>query len=262
MATPVYNKMLFFPDTKDYEQELSAQLKKLFSLGCTKRDVYFNAQNGNLLHGWLFKLPSAKRIVLVNHGNGGNIASRLTLAEALLRSGCSVFLYDYQGYGRSQGQPTAPNICSDALCAFDYLVEREKFEPHNIVAYGESVGTGAACALSEQRNPCALVLQSGFPSLAYAARDRLWYLWLYPSNWLPKLDCLSTVKKEHPALLIIHGEDDPFFPPRYAQLLYRKASLPKQVVIIPKMGHSVENANYLEFREAINDMLRVIPGKD
>lgn len=259
VAMPLYNKMLFFPDSHDYEQAIGNQFQKLAGLGCQKRDVNFTAQNGNRLHGWIFLLPSAKRIIQVNHGNGGNIASRLNLAEALLKSGNSVFLYDYQGYGRSQGQPTVTNICDDSICAFDYLVAKEKFEPQNIIAYGESIGTGATCVLSDRRKPCAIILQSGFPSLVYVARDRLWFMWLYPSDWFPQLDCQSTVKRPHPPLAIIHGKDDPFFPPQYAQRLYRSAVELKELTIIENMGHAVENADNLAFHEAMMNFLNKLP---
>ncbi len=145
---PLYNRMLFFfliLTTTNKHSVLNSE--GWLVSGCQKRDVYFTARNGNQLHGWLLSLPTAKRIFLVSHGNGGNIASRLTLAEALIKSGNSVFLYDYQGYGRSQGQPTVTNICDDAICAFDYLVKKEKFEPQSIIAYGESIGTGSTCVL-------------------------------------------------------------------------------------------------------------------
>ena len=154
--------------------------------------------------------------------------------------GNSVFLYDYEGYGKSLGQPTVSDICDDATGAFDYLVETEKVNPHNIVVYGESVGTAVTCALAERRHVCGIILQSGFPSLVYAAHDRLWFTWLYPDTWFPKLDCLSTVRKNHPPLLIIHGRDDPFFPPGYAELIYNAATQSKTLIIIDHMGHSVK----------------------
>lgn len=259
VAMPLYNKILFFPDNRDYENETAIQFKKLAKIGCNKRDVWFTSQSGNRLHGWILLFPKSKRIVLVSHGNGGNIASRLPLATALIETGSSVFLYDYQGYGRSQGQPTVKNICADAISAFDYLVEVEKFNPQNLVAYGESIGGAVTCELSERRKPGAIILQSTFPSLVSVARDRLWFLWLYPSSWFPHLECLTTVNKEHPPLAIIHGDNDPVFSAQYAQHIYRSAVDSKELSIIKNMGHSVENAEDLAFHNAITKFIDKVP---
>jgi pimeloyl-ACP methyl ester carboxylesterase len=247
----LYNKMIFFPDRNNYEGGSNQLSSTLQSMSCQRRDVSFPSSNGARLHGLFMTLPSANHVMLISHGNGGNITTRLVLAEALLKCGNSVFLYDYQGYGQSEGQPTVPGICDDATSAYDYLVNTEKVDPHKIIAYGESIGTPVTCALSERRQLSGIILQSGFPSLVYAANDRLWFTCLYPASWFPKLDCLSTVEKVHAPLLLLHGADDPIFPPDYSRLIYKKAVQSKELTIIEHMGHSLADENDPLFQNAI-----------
>ena len=248
---PLYNKILFFPDKSNYDQLVASELIKLANMGTPRLDVYFPSANGTRLNGWLFKVPAAKRVVLVSHGNGGNMASRLILAQALVKTGASVFLYDYEGYGKSAGQPSVTAVCNDATGAFDYLTNTEKIAPDKIVVYGESIGSGVTCELARRRMVQGIILQDGFPSLTYAAHDRLWFTWLYPDSWFPQLDCLSLVKERHSPLLLIHGRDDSMFPIRYAKYLYKAATPSKTLAVIDNMEHYLSQPDNEEFLESV-----------
>lgn len=179
------------------------------------------------------------------------------MAEALLRSGFSVFLYDYQGYGCSQGSPSIKGVVDDAVSAYDYLVNVEHIPSSQIVAYGESLGCGVTAELSKVRSVRAIVLQSGFPSLTWAAHDRLWFTWLYPQVWFPDLDCISAVRSnDHAPLLIVHGTEDAAFPVAYAKLLYDKASDRKKLVIIDGLRHNLDWPDLPHLQTALSDFRR------
>lgn len=256
VAMPLYERLLFFPITGEYDKALVSQFEKVLAdRGITKVDATFPGPQGKQLRGWFFKQPHPGKVMLVSHGNGGNISHRFVLAQILLRCGTSVFLYDYEGYGESEGSPSVPGICADGLAAFDYLVRAEKIPPGDIIAYGESLGTGVSCYLSTQRQVGGLILQSPFPSLLYAAHDRLWFTWLYPSNWFPDLNNLAVLKAAHPPVLIIHGGNDPILPQRYSQVLFDQATAPKQLCLIPDMGHCLDTTDEPEFFPAVRTFL-------
>jgi uncharacterized protein len=233
---------MMFPPTKgsiDMSRELKVMTK---ALHCHFTDVFFNAPDGARLHAYYFSLANPKKTVLLSHGNGGHLQHRLGYAYILLRTGCSVFMYDYEGYGESSGSPDLPKVCQDGTAAFDYLTQQLHIKPTNIILFGESIGTGVSCEISQRRQAGGIILQSPFTSLLDAARNLVPLVNLYPS-WsfpTPQLENVEILKKPHPPLLILHGKKDPTLPYRFAEEIMAKASPPKILIPLPHSGH---NAN-------------------
>ncbi|MGI9626212.1 MAG: alpha/beta hydrolase, partial [Longimicrobiales bacterium] len=109
-------------------------------------------------------------VIVFTHGNGELIDYWLDEFEALRAPGLGVLLVEYPGYGRSGGSPSESSITEAMTDAYDYLVSRADVDPTRIVAYGRSVGGGAAGALVRQRPVAALVLESSFTSVRRMAR--------------------------------------------------------------------------------------------
>ncbi|MBK9143530.1 MAG: alpha/beta hydrolase [Candidatus Melainabacteria bacterium] len=155
-------------------------------------------------------LPGAKKTYLFSHGNAGNISQRLLPIAALLESGGSVFIYDYQGFGRSQGRASFRNRVPDGLAAYDYLRDHLHADPTRIISYGESPGCAIATKIMEERPVAGVVLQSPFSSVVEAARDKLPWTVLYLESLFPQrfLDNVHPFEKDHPPLLVLHGSRD------------------------------------------------------
>jgi fermentation-respiration switch protein FrsA (DUF1100 family) len=239
LAMPIYNAVIFHPTPET--RRVESFIKELeHGFHCSFEDTRFLAPNGSKLHGWYFLLPHARKTILVNHGNAGNIENRLLLCPLFLKLGCSVFLYDYEGYGQSLGRPTLTSVCQDALAAFDYLVMQKNVKPKDVVVYGESIGAGITSELSTQRKTGGLILQSPFTSLPECARDKVPLMRLYPDCAFPqpRLDNLQILKKQHAPLLIIHGMKDEILPYTYSQQIMQLASDPKRLVLLPNAGHN------------------------
>jgi len=239
IAMPLYNFILFFPDKHVYNVDKEiASMKTL--LGAEKEDVFFLSPKGVKLHGWLFQLPGDKPIVLVSHGNAGSLVHRLPLAFNLLVSGVSVFLYDYEGYGLSDGHPSLGSICQDGLAAYDYLNKEKKYPSEKIIGYGESLGTGVTCYLSSQRSLSKLVLQAPFVSLMNAGGDHFFWLKLYPPFLFPKqpLDNLAILSRPHPPVLLVHGMADSILSYHYSEEIMKKALPPVQLLLLPHANHN------------------------
>ncbi len=232
-----------------YDVSWKPQLSKLDQLFKTKsreikiplpklsKDIGF--KKPETLAALLVEKPSDK-VILVSHGNAGNIGHRVGLASLLVNSGASVFLYDYQGFGESGGSATCANALSDGLTAYDYVVNTLHYKPENIIIYGESVGCGVTTNIMKNRKVGKVILQSGFPSLLQAARDKLFFLWVLPPNLVtePNFDNLSAVQEAHPPILFMHGDKDTILPFSYCETMYSKALPPKQMYTCHGEGHN------------------------
>lgn len=236
---PFCSNMLFFPDKNLPDApEIIDKITKHFN--AEFRQISITTPTGPVLHGWYFKLPGAKRTFLINHGNAGNIYYRIPHVNVILQSGCSVLLWDYEGYGKSEGEPNMTNVCQDALVAYDYVNKTLGIAEQNIVLYGESIGCAVTCYAARQRHPGAIVLQSPFASLKEAAADKLPWFRLYPPFiWYgPLLDNAAAMADPHPPLLIIHGAKDTILPCRYSEEIMARASEPKSFIKLPGAGHN------------------------
>ena len=133
-------------------------------------DVYFNAADGVELHGWF--VPGVNPVTwLWFHGNAGNISHRLDNLSLLREQlGVNVFLFDYRGYGQSQGEVSEEGTYRGAEAALDYVLSRQDVDPDKIVFFGRSLGGAVAVELATKRPPFALIMESPFTSISEMAK--------------------------------------------------------------------------------------------
>lgn len=240
VAWPLYNIALFHPD--QHVIDIDAKVKSIErDFNATKRDITFVSANGKKLSGWLFELPNTKRVYLVSEGQGGNIYHKLSSARLLLQCGGSVFQYDYQGYGKSEGRPTLAGVCDDAAAAYDYLLGHERKTGSDIIAFGESFGSGVTGQLAARRKVGGVILLSGYSSLLKASREMFPFLYLYPDWMFPtqRLDNVAVFQKPHPPLLIVHGKRDKVLSYQSAEDLFTAAAEPKTFLTLPEGSHGM-----------------------
>jgi uncharacterized protein len=211
------------------------------------------------IHGWWIPAPSpAEKIsslpnepmkILKSHkailylsGTGGNKSSRgyLRRIEGLRQLGFGVLAIDYRGYGQSQGEfPSEDRVYADSRAAWDYLTQVRGFSPQQIVIYGESLGGAIALDLAV-RHPEAggLIMQSTFTSMSETVK-RMGYFGIFPIDLLltQRFDSISKVRRLSVPVLFLHGMKDTVVPFDMSQRLYKAASAPKQILLIPKAGH-------------------------
>jgi uncharacterized protein len=211
--------------------------------GIAYEDVFFPALNGNLLHGWFFEKPGATKTVLISHGIGGNVSSRIDLVQMYLKANASVFIYDYQGYGRSTGSASLKNVVDDGMAAYHYLTTMRGVSPDHLILAGESLGTGVTCGLIKTVKAAAIILQSPFTSLTKRCAEVVPFLnrrdWLQPTCSLANDEA---VRNPHPPLLIVHGQEDSTVPVSHAVALYNEASGHKELLVIGGAGHTGDPA--------------------
>jgi fermentation-respiration switch protein FrsA (DUF1100 family) len=259
LAPRLYSSRLFKP-----YRFPEGQWDTLEIAGVPREDVWFNAVDGSRLHGWYFDTPKAVKTILFSHGNTGNLSGRQNYLKLLIEAGAAVFIYDYRGYGKSEGGPTIRGICEDGVVAYDYLINERGVKPKDIVLYGESLGTAVACEIGAERDPCAIILQSGFSSLKRISEDTMPFTKLYPAALFPKpllnaAERMSSRKNCYP-LLLIHGHKDKVVPFAHAEEILARACEPKRLIPLPECAHSDIWCTSPElFVEAVREFLKELP---
>ena len=198
-------------------------------LGRPFENVLFKSSDGAELHGWFFPAntnsPRTHLAMLVCHGNAGNIGHRLDTCAALLTTGVNVFVFDYRGYGRSQGRPSEEGTYRDVVAAYEWLRQRG-FPGTNIVAFGESLGGGVAAELAVREPVGGLVLQSTFTSIPDIGAEL--FPWL-PVRWLGKIqyDTRAKLSRLKVPVLVMHSRADEMIPFHHGQRNIAAANEPK-----------------------------------
>ena len=209
--------------------------------GLPLEEVWFRAGDGTRLFGWFVKAPMrpplAAAVLLWAHGNAGNIIHRLDSLAELHRRGLSVFLFDYRGYGRSEGAPSEEGLYLDALAAYDHLLNERKIPAARIVAYGSSLGAAVAGELARQRPVAGLILEAPFPSVEAVARGAFRGL---PAHLFvrARYELARRLREVHAPVLVLHGDRDSMIPFALGRAVFDAANEPKQFVAIPGAGHS------------------------
>lgn len=255
VAQPIYNNMLFYPNYPARYEEARYQLKAL--QGIAKEDVYIPLPDNSKIHAWFFRYPGSRQVLLVSHGNASNMTYRMFLAEDFLKLGCSVLLYDYEGYGLSGGAPSVANISRDGVAAFDYLHTKLGYANKDIILYGESLGCSVSGEIAKYR-PCGgIILQSGFSALKAIAAERFSIFYAYPDALFPKpaLDNITIFRGEHAPLLVLHGQHDDVVPFGHGRHVFEAASEPKSFVALPHSGHYVVQEDHDLYIEHIRNFL-------
>ena len=265
-ASALYRSLLFHPTALPDVLSLS-MIDEAF--GGSPEEVYFESEGkfaGKAqLHGWFF--PSAKSsadsgiTVLFSHGNSGNLGDRYTTVKWLTNFGLSVFVYDYRGFGRSEGKPSVNGVAQDGLAAYDYLLSRG-IDPDKIVLYGESLGVAVSTFVAEKRHAAAMILQSGFSSLRRIALETFPLLQIYPKSLFPSpaLNSDEILANCNIPVLICHGQNDATVGVHHARKLFASAAGPKSLLIVENGAHSDLIEDYeKEMSAALSDLLSSIP---
>jgi fermentation-respiration switch protein FrsA (DUF1100 family) len=248
---PLYSTMIFNPfkyPRGHYDQE---------EIGAVRREeVFFAGPNGTKLNGWYFQVPGATKTILFHHGQGGNLTHCLGWAKKFVRAGASFFIYDFEGYGRSDGTPTRSGIVDDGQAAYEYLTKVRQVPTESIVDCGFSLGTGVASALAAEHKFAGVILIAPYITLKQAALDMIPFLQIYPPPLWPesKLGSWDYVGSAHPPLLIIHGDRDKRISVAHSDLLFKHATDPKTFIRVANHGH--DDLHKAEMQAGIVSFLR------
>ena len=199
-------------------------------MGLPWQDVYFKAKDNITLNAWFLKNPQAFSTVIFAHGNAGNISDRLFKIKFFYDLGLNVFIFDYRGYGKSEGRPSEAGVYLDAQGAYDYLQSREDVNMDNIILYGASIGGVVVVDLATHRKAALLVVESSITN----AQDMARIHYPFAPHFLLslKFDSINKVRRLSIPKLFIHSPDDEVVPFGVGQKLFEAASEPKEFLMI------------------------------
>jgi len=205
-------------------------------LAATGAESFWIEAGGTRSEAWL--LPArGKRgpapLLIFTHGNGELIDDWAGEFDDVRGWGVGVLLVEYPGYGRSGGSPSEASIGAAVLAAYDLARERPDVDPARIVAFGRSLGGGAAAVLAQSRPLAALVLESTFTSVRNMAAG-----FGVPGLLIPDpFDSVSRLEKFRGPVLILHGARDQVVPVSHGKALH--VLLPQsELVILGDCGHN------------------------
>jgi len=199
-------------------------------------EVTFKGRGGADLIAWHLPATGRKPTLLYFTGNAGSAANRARKIEAIAAKGYGVFMLNYRRYGGSTGWPTEANNISDAVAAYE-LLRASGVKARDIVAYGESLGTGVATRLVLERPVKALVLEAPFTSVVDVGRQVWWFLplRLIMTDQYRTIDRIASVDVP---LLILHGARDSMIPVTHAREIHAAANEPKRLAILRNGDHN------------------------
>ena len=210
-------------------------------------DHYFETDDGVTLHAWHAEAErlsvnrhsgaGPRRTLLWFHGNAGNITHRAENMRLLVAEGIDVFIFDYRGFGRSEGRPSEKGLYTDARAAYAYLTDTLAVPREEIVFFGRSLGAAVAVELALDHAPAGLILESPFTSASAMARVMFGGL---PLGFLvsSRFDTLGRIGRVNAPLLIAHGDRDEIVPFAMGRRIYDAANEPKRFYRITGAGHN------------------------
>jgi uncharacterized protein len=224
------HRFIFFPD-----REL---ILTPADMNLPFQNIRFTAADGVSLHGWLVPGDPDQPLVLFFHGNAGNISHRVENLALLHRLGVSVFIFDYRGYGHSEGKASEAGTYADARGALSWL-QGEGWTPARTIYFGRSLGAAVAVQLALETPPAGLILETPFTSIAAMGRQHhpLLYLLL---GWTldARYDNLGKIADIRVPLLIFQGDRDDIVPEDMARRLFARANEPKTFHLIAGADHN------------------------
>jgi len=188
-------------------------------------DIFLKTKDGVAINGWLVPHSPNKSVLIFLHGNGGNISTRLEKIQMFHAMGVNVFIIDYRGYGKSEGQPSEKGVYLDAQAAYDFLKSRKEFTDQKLIVYGESLGGAVAVDLAVNRLVDGIIVDSSFTS----AQDMARVIYPFIPSFLinVKLESLSKIQNLRMPKLFIHSPEDDIVPFHLGRKLFDAAEEPK-----------------------------------
>ena len=237
--------------TRQLFQPMEQHLLDPADYGIIARDIYFRTDDGVRLHGWFLpaRTPEPHGTVLFLHGNAENISTHIGSVYWMPEHGYNVFLFDYRGYGRSEGSPSLAGLQLDFAAALRTVFTNEAVDRDRVAVFGQSLGAATAITgLADspfRRRIRALIVEGAMTSYREVAREKLAEFWLtWPLQWplsltiSDRLRPIDVIDRIAPVpLLIVHSRDDAIIGVHHAKELYSAAEEPKKLWLVDEVPH-------------------------
>lgn len=237
------NRMFYYPNRFEYRAPES--------IGQGARDIYFESGDGTRLHGWFVAATRTNALgtVVHFHGNAQNLTAHSSFVDWLPAEGFNLFLFDYRGYGKSEGKPSREGLFMDGVAALREVRKLPGVDTNRIAIIGQSLGGTTALAIAGRHPELrgqALIIDSAFYSYRRIVRDKIKLIpllsllrvplsYLLISNALSPEETLAAIAPV--PILFLHGTADVVIPSSHSEMLYAAAAEPKELILIPGGEH-------------------------
>ena len=196
---------------------------------------------GNTLYGYWVASDGARPgiTMLYCHGNKHNIDEYWDRVMLLHELGMNIFIFDYRGFGMSQGESSEDGLYADGEAALNYLLSRSEVHADSICFYGYSLGNVVSIYLaSAVFDPLCLIAEAPFASANSLTQGST--VLDIPCGWLTdgEFDNAEKIKYISCPFLQFHGEQDDVC--RYrdnGKIVFDNAPEPKSLALIPSAAH-------------------------
>ena len=222
--------LLYHPNENNYsEDKISVDIEKV------KIETLDNIK----LLGWYHEknLKDYKTLVYF-HGNAGSLENRIHKLNHFQNMNINFLIIAWRGFNGNKGKPSERGLYLDGKSTIDWLIKKGVNE-ENIILYGESLGTGVATHLAQNKNYAGVILETPFTSMVDAAKNFYPYI---PINLLlkDKFENFKKVKNINIPILVMHGEIDQIVPFSMGKKIYEIANNPKYSYFTKYDDHMME----------------------
>ncbi len=178
------------------------------------------------------------KTILFLHGNAGSLENRIHKINNFKDLNVNFLLLAWRGFSGNKGFPTEQNLYEDAWSAIKWL-KSEGIKESNIIIYGESLGTGVATEIAQNKNFAGVILESPFTSMIDAGKTKYPYL---PVKFLlkDKYESNKKIQNIKTPILIMHGKVDNIVPFYMGEKMYDLANEPKYSYFTEYDDHMME----------------------
>ena len=222
--------LLYHPNENNYSgDKISVDIKKVKIL---------TSDNIELLGWYHEKNPNDFKTIIYFHGNAGTLENRIHKLNHFQDMNINFLIIAWRGFSGNNGKPTEQGLYEDGKSAINWLAKKG-IDEKNLVIYGESLGTGVATHLSQNKNYAGIILETPFTSMVDAAK--IFYPYI-PVNLLLKdrFENYKKVKNINSPILVMHGEIDQIVPFSMGKKIYEMAKEPKYSYFTKYDNHMME----------------------
>ena len=228
-------------------------------MGLVGQPVEFAKPSGTVLRGWIIRSDNPLdsddapiRMVMICPGNAANISVFMQYAKLFTDGGLHVFMFDYQGYGKSDGVPGFTTLTDDVVAAYKFITTQQDLPvgPESLGIFGISLGSTLSVYLAARHPIGALAVEDLFsPSEMLAKYESTRELGMMAKlsinmvreSLVPQVDPLVNVAKVDCPIFYLHGEFDSFLPPSSSQKAHAATKSPSKIWIMKDTGHAPES---------------------
>lgn len=256
--------MVFYPPKATYSLEESNKSQtiwllddagnKIEPLKSNARLEKIRTRRGHNIATLHISYPGASTTLLFSHGNATDIGGMAPqLVDFSQRLKVNILIYDYSGYGLSEGKSSPSNVYNDAEAVYSHLIHNLRCTPQSIVLYGQSLGSGPTIYLGSKYPVAGVIIHSGIMSGLRVIRQ------LDYTKWYDIFPNVDLVKRVRAPTFIIHGTEDVEVPIRHGLGLSDAAANPYQPWFVEGAGHNnIELSWRRQYYEKVGEFLHSI----